>query len=99
VESQNHHHHHHHHHQLLRPKLRTDEVQYPRPESQRLEQVLAQDPQALDGRTQRQGVRPQVCPGTVEAESAEQKCDTDSEHTTTVGEHADHTERCPRSHK
>jgi hypothetical protein len=95
VESQNHHH----HHQLLRPELRTDEEQYPRPESQILEQVLAQDPQALDGRTQRQGVSPQVCPGTMEAESAEQKCDTDSEHKAAIDEHADHPERRPRSHK
>jgi hypothetical protein len=71
VESQNHHH----HHQLLRPELRTNEEQYPRPECQILEQVLAQDPQALDGRTQRGGVRPQVCPRTVEAESAQQKCE------------------------
>jgi hypothetical protein len=64
VESQNHHHH---HHQLLHPELRTDEEQHPRPECQKLEQKLAQDPQALDGRIQKQGVRPQVCPGTVGA--------------------------------
>jgi hypothetical protein len=94
VESQNHH-----HHQLLRPELRTNEEQYPRPECQRLEQVLAQDPQALDGRTQRGGVRPQVCPRTVDAESAEQKCDTYSEHKAAVDEHADHPVRFPRSHK
>jgi hypothetical protein len=94
VESQNHH-----HHQLLHPELRTDEEQYPRPECQILEQVLAQDPQALDGRTQRGGVRPQVCPGTVEAESVEQKCDTDSEHNAAIDEHADHPVRCPRCHK
>jgi hypothetical protein len=31
-----------------------------------------------------------VCPGTVEAKSAEQKCDTDSEHKAVVDEHADH---------
>jgi hypothetical protein len=96
VESQNHHHH---HHQRLHPELRTDEGQYPRLECQILEQVLAQDPQALDGRTQSGGVRPQVCPGTMEAESAEQKCDTDSEHKAAVDKHTDHPERCPRSHK
>jgi hypothetical protein len=95
VESQNHHH----HHQLLCPKLQTNEEQYPWPECQILEQVLAQDPQALDGRTQRGGERPQVCPGTKEAESDEQKCDTDSEHMVAVDEHVDHPIRCPRSHK
>jgi hypothetical protein len=94
VEFQNHH-----HHQLLRPELRTDEEQYPRPKCQILEQELAQDPQALDDRTQRGGVRPQVCPRTVEAESAEQKCDTNSEHKAAVDEHADHPVRCPQSHK
>jgi hypothetical protein len=96
VESQNHHHH---QQQLLHPKLRTDEEQYPQPECQKLEQKLAQDPQALDGRTQRQGLRPQVCPGTREAELATQKCDIDSEHTAAVDGHADHPKWCPRSHK
>jgi hypothetical protein len=94
VESQNHHHHH-----LLHPKLRTDEEQHPRPESQKLEQKLAQEPQAQDSRTQRQGVRPQVYPGTVEAESVAQKCDTGSEHMATVNEHVCHPKQCPRSHK
>jgi hypothetical protein len=90
VESQNHH-----HQKLLHPELRTDEEQYPRPECQKLEQKLVQEPQAQDGRTQRQGVRPQVCPRTVEAESAEQKCGTSSEHMAADDEHAYHPIQCP----
>jgi hypothetical protein len=77
----------------------TDGRLYPRPEYQSLEQVLAQDPLELDGRTQRGGERPQEYPRTVGTESAEQRCDTNSEHKAALDEHGDHPVRCPRSHK
>jgi hypothetical protein len=83
----------------LRPESRTGERWYPRPEYQSLEQVSAQDPLEVDGRTQRGGERPQEYPGTVGAKSAKQRCDTDIEHKIAVDEHGDHPERCPRSHK
>jgi hypothetical protein len=97
-QSHDHHHNHHHHQGLLRPESQTGEKRYPRPKCQPLEQVPAQDPRELDGRTQRGGERPQEYPGTVVAESAERRCDRDSEDTTAVDEHVDHPVWCPRSH-
>jgi hypothetical protein len=94
AESQNHHHHHH-HQELLCPKSRTDGKLYPLPECQSLDQVPALGPRGLDGRSQREGERPQECPRTMMAGSAMQICGRDSEHMAADAGHEDHPIPCP----